>query len=108
MAPRLACGSSLCRYEALSSNQPTRNHWAAAGGLLASMLEVYNLAGTHLSFWQWNRSWLKYTTAQGLLEGISAIRKVAVAAKVSEDVAWVWLKKQAIWQIYVPAPMHVP
>ena len=31
-----------------------------------------------------------------------------MAAKVSEDVAQRWLKKQAIWQIYLPAPRHGP
>ena len=40
--------------------------------------------------------------------GISAISKLAAAAKVSEEVAQAWLKKQAIWQIYLPAQQHVP
>ena len=26
----------------------------------------------------------------------------------SEDLARAWLKKQAIWQIYLPAPRHIP
>ena len=30
------------------------------------------------------------------------------AAKVSENVAQGWLKKQAIWQIYLPVPRHIP
>ncbi|MEW8689187.1 MAG: hypothetical protein AB2556_25475, partial [Candidatus Thiodiazotropha sp.] len=29
-------------------------------------------------------------------------------AKTSEDVARAWLKKQAIWQIYLAAPRHIP
>ena len=33
---------------------------------------------------------------------------VATAAKVSEQVARDWLKRQAIWQIYLPAPRHIP
>ena len=43
-----------------------------------------------------------------LLEGARAIEKLASAAKISEDLAWAWLKKQAIWQIYLPAPRRVP
>ena len=49
-----------------------------------------------------------YYSPRGYWKGLEAIKKLAMAAKVSEDVARTWLKKQAIWQIYLPAPRHVP
>ena len=49
-----------------------------------------------------------YYSPRGYWRGLSAIKKLASAAKVSEDVAKDWLKKQAIWQIYLPAPRHIP
>ena len=41
-------------------------------------------------------------------KGLTAIKKLASAAKVTEQQAKDWLKKQAIWQIYLPAPRHIP
>ena len=38
---------------------------------------------------------------QGYWKGVSAIKKLAAAAKVPENVAKQWLYKQAIWQIYL-------
>ena len=49
-----------------------------------------------------------YYRPQGYWKGISAIKKLAEAAKVPEDDAKQWLYKQAIWQIYLPAPRYVP
>ena len=49
-----------------------------------------------------------YYSPQGYWKGISAIKKLAEAAKVPEDDAKQWLYKQAIWQIYLPAPRYVP
>ena len=49
-----------------------------------------------------------YYSPQGYLKGTSAIKKLAEAANVSEDAAKKWLIKQALWQIYLPAPRHVP
>ena len=49
-----------------------------------------------------------YYSPQGYWKGISAIKKLAEAAKVTEDAAKQWLYKQAIWQIYLPAPRYVP
>ena len=34
--------------------------------------------------------------------------KLASAAKVSEEEARKWLEKQALWQIYLPAPKYIP
>ena len=49
-----------------------------------------------------------YYSPQGYWKGVSAIKKLADAAKVSEVIAKQWLYKQAIWQIYLPAPQYVP
>jgi len=49
-----------------------------------------------------------YYSPKGYWKGIAAIKNLAAAAKVSEDVSRAWLKKQAIWQIYLPAPRYIP
>ena len=49
-----------------------------------------------------------YYSPQGYWKGISAIKKLAEAAKVPEDAAKQWLYKQAVWQIYLPALRYVP
>lgn len=49
-----------------------------------------------------------YYSPKGYWKGLTAIKKLAFAAKVHEGVAKDWLKKQAIWQIYLPAPRSVP
>ena len=49
-----------------------------------------------------------YYSPQGYWRGANAIKKLAAAAKVDEDEARKWLKKQAIWQIYLPAPRYIP
>jgi hypothetical protein len=49
-----------------------------------------------------------YYSPRGYWKGIAAIKKLAMAAKVSEDVARDWLKKQALWQIYLPPPRQIP
>jgi len=49
-----------------------------------------------------------YYSPQGYWKGIAAIKKLAQAAKVSEDAAKKWLIKQAIWQIYLPSPKRIP
>ena len=45
---------------------------------------------------------------RGYWKGLAAIEKLASAAKVTEQQANDWLKRQAIWQIYLPAPRHIP
>ena len=50
----------------------------------------------------------RYYSPQGYWKGISAIKKLAVAAKVPEVIAKEWLFKQALWQIYLPAPRYIP
>ena len=49
-----------------------------------------------------------YYSPQGYWKGVSAIKNLADAAKVPENVVKQWLYKQAIWQIYLPAPRYVP
>ena len=39
---------------------------------------------------------------------MAAIKKLANAAKVSEDEAKQWLTKQALWQVYLPGPHYIP
>ena len=42
-----------------------------------------------------------YYSPRGYWKGLTAIKKLASAAKVTEQQAKDWLKKQAIWQIYL-------
>jgi len=50
-----------------------------------------------------------YYSPQGYWKGLSAIKKLAEAAKVSEDTVKQWLIKQALWQIYLSfATVHSP
>ena len=49
-----------------------------------------------------------YCSPKGYWKGVSAIKKLAAAARVSEAVTRNWLKKQALWQIYLPSPKHIP
>ena len=49
-----------------------------------------------------------YYSPQGYWKGVSAIKKLTDASKVPEKVVKQWLYKQAIWQIYLPAPRYVP
>ena len=48
-----------------------------------------------------------YST-KGYWKGFSAVSKLASAAKVREEEARKWLEKQALWQIYLPAPKYIP
>ena len=49
-----------------------------------------------------------FYSPQGYWKGVSAIKKLTDASKVPENVVKQWLYKQAIWQIYLPAPRYVP
>ena len=49
-----------------------------------------------------------YYSPQGYWKGVTAIKKLAEAAKAPENIAKQWLYKQAIRQIYLPAPRYVP
>ena len=49
-----------------------------------------------------------YYSPKGYWKGMTAIKKLANAAKVSEDEAKRWLTKQALWQVYLPGPHYIP
>lgn len=49
-----------------------------------------------------------YYSPKGFWKGFTAIDKLSQAAKVSKAEAKKWLMKQAIWQIYLPAPKRIP
>jgi len=57
---------------------------------------------------QINRLSKIYYSPQEYWKRVAAIKKLAQAAKVSDDVARNWLIKQAPWQVYFPAPQHIP
>ena len=49
-----------------------------------------------------------YYSPQGYWKGLAAVKKLSTVAKVSEEVTKKWLVKQALWQIYLPAPRYIP
>ena len=49
-----------------------------------------------------------YYSPKGYWKSLAAVKKLAAAAKVAEDAAKRWLTKQALWQIYLPAPRYIP
>ena len=49
-----------------------------------------------------------YYSPKGYWKGMAAMKKLANAAKVSEDEAKRWLTKQALWQVYLPGPHYIP
>lgn len=48
-----------------------------------------------------------YYSPKGYWRGLSAIKKLAEAGRVSEETARAWLSKQAVWQIYLPTPKRI-
>ena len=49
-----------------------------------------------------------YYSPKGYWKGLAAVKKLATAAKVTEDIARAWLAKQALWQVYLPPPRYIP
>ena len=49
-----------------------------------------------------------YYSPKGYWRGYRAIKRLSTVAGVSEEEAKSWLKKQAMWQIYLPAPSYIP
>ena len=49
-----------------------------------------------------------YYNPRGYWKGWAAVKKLARAAKVAENVAKEWLTRQALWQVYLPAPRRIP
>ena len=48
-----------------------------------------------------------YHSPKGFWRGLSAVEKLVKEAKVSKKQALEFLKKQAVWQIYLPAPKKI-
>ena len=48
-----------------------------------------------------------YYSFQGYWKGLAAVKKLAEVGKVFEEVTRVWLRKQALWQVYLPAPLGI-
>ena len=46
-----------------------------------------------------------YYSPKGYWKGLAAVKKLAAAAKAAEDTVKKWLVKQALWQVYLPAPL---
>ena len=49
-----------------------------------------------------------YYNPRGYWQGLAAIKNLSAAANVTEQHAKDWLKKQAVWKIYLPAPRPIP
>ena len=49
-----------------------------------------------------------YYSPGDYFKGIAAIKKLSEATKVPEETAKKWLFKQALWQIFLPAPKRIP
>ena len=49
-----------------------------------------------------------YYSPKGYWKGVSAIDKLAKQAKVSKKESAAFLKKQTVWQIYLPSPKYIP
>ena len=63
-----------------------------------------SLAGIQLCMHKWI---ISFYSRKGYWKWIAAIRKLPLAANASQNVASAWLQKQAIWQTYLPASLHV-
>ena len=44
----------------------------------------------------------------GYWKGFSTVKRLSEAAKVPEETAKKWLVRQALWQIFLPSPRHIP
>ena len=49
-----------------------------------------------------------YYSPQGYWRGEAAVKQLSTISGVTPKEARDWLKKQAIWQIYLPSPRHIP
>ena len=49
-----------------------------------------------------------YYANDGYWHGETAVNKLSERASVTKSVAREWLSKQPVWQIYQPAPKHIP
>ena len=49
-----------------------------------------------------------YYSPKGYWKGHSAIQKLSKISGVSNDIVKTWIEKQAVWQVYLPAPKNIP
>ena len=49
-----------------------------------------------------------YYNPVGYWKGYEAINKLAVATNIDKTIVTKWLRKQALWQIYLPKPQYIP
>ena len=49
-----------------------------------------------------------YYSPKGYWKGQSAVKKLSKETRVSEKTVREWLKRQALWQIYLPPPKYIP
>ena len=62
-----------------------------------------------LTISKWKESFHEFIKALKDIEiGLPPVKKLLQETKFSEDVARLWLTKQAIWQIYLSTPKHIP
>jgi len=80
-----------------------REYWLVTGGIRRNS---YTMADRKLSA-EAKLSRIYYSP-NGYWRGLAATKKLATAVKISEADVRDWLKKQAIWQVYLPATRHIP
>ena len=56
----------------------------------------------------WRPNYQRFTTARKAIGKAGCCKKLSTASNVGEEVAKKWLVKQALWQIYLPAPRYIP
>ena len=78
----------------------------SVGGVLKQFHKIRTRVGWILDLCHDELSFLLSTLLTQLIYQVR-FKKFAEEAGVSEEVAKVWLIKQAIWQIYFPAPKHI-
>ena len=49
-----------------------------------------------------------YYSLRGYWKGQGVIKKLAKEARVPESKSREWLRKQSLWQIYLPRPNYIP
>ena len=92
--------------DVMTKHDPERRRETPLAGR-GSLLETDQFAGISRGP-RWRKLASIYYSPRGYWKGLAAIKKLSATAKMTEQQAKDWLKKQAIWQIYLPAPRHIP
>ena len=96
------------------TDQPPGDNRTASWARGFRMLKAYRAAGIpRRSRWSQIKKAVRppgqyILQPHGYYKGLAAIKNLSAAAKVTEQQAKDWLKNQAIWNIYLPAPRHIP